>query len=339
MTDKNVFDIKDFKPPAGAPTARLILTGLIVVLVAFGAFSSFYQIEPEEVGVVLRLGRFVGDTTPSGLHFKLPFGIDQVYKVPIERQLTAELGFRTPGLRIHPEVAREDPKRESSMLTGDLNAAVVEWVVQYRIVDPYLFLFRVRNVDLTFRDMSEAVMREVVGDRTVNEVITIGRQEITIVALEKLQDLCDRYETGIKVDQVVLQDVTPPEPVKPAFNEVNQAEQEKERLINEAQSEYNKAVPRARGEAEQQILTAEGYATNRVNSAKGEAARFNALYGEYRKAPEVTRQRIYLETLGKVLPKTGRKIIVDDDLEGVVPLLNLPEGLRRPAAANPGGGS
>jgi membrane protease subunit HflK len=209
------------------------------------------------------------------------------------------------------------------MLTGDLNAAVVEWVVQYRIVDPYKYLFRVRNVRDTFRDMSEAVMREVVGDRTVNEVLTVGRQQIADLVEQDLQALCDQYENGIKVEQVVLQDVNPPDPVKPSFNEVNQAQQEKEKLINEAQSEYNKVIPRARGEAQQTIQEAEGYALNRVNTARGDSARFVAVFNEFTKAPEVTRRRIYLETMNKILPQVKGKIVVDQDLRSVLPLLNL----------------
>jgi membrane protease subunit HflK len=212
------------------------------------------------------------------------------------------------------------------MLTGDLNAAVVEWVVQYRIVEPYKYLFRVRNVQNTFRDMSEAVMRRVVGDRTVNEVLTIGRQEIADQVLQMLQELCDQYETGINVDQVVLQDVNPPDPVKPSFNEVNEAQQEKERLINQAQSEYNKVIPRAKGEAEQTIRQAEGYALDRLNRARGDSARFVAFYDAYRMAPEVTRKRIYLETMNEILPKVKQKVIVDDDLRSVLPLLNLDTG-------------
>jgi membrane protease subunit HflK len=193
-------------------------------------------------------------------------------------------------------------------------------------VEPYKYLFRVRNVQNTFRDMSEAVMRRVVGDRTVNEVLTIGRQEIADQVLQMLQELCDQYETGINVDQVVLQDVNPPDPVKPSFNEVNEAQQEKERLINQAQSDYNKVIPRAKGEAEQTIRQAEGYALDRLNRARGDSARFVAFYDAYRMAPEVTRKRIYLETMSEILPKVEQKIIVDDDLRSVLPLLNLRTG-------------
>jgi membrane protease subunit HflK len=198
--------------------------------------------------------------------------------------------------------------------------------VQYRITDPYKFLFKIRNAEKTFRDINEAVMREVVGDRTVNEVITVGRQELADAVSVKLQRLCDQYETGIKVEQVVLQDVNPPDEVKASFNEVNEAEQEKEKLINQALSEYNKVIPKAKGEAQRKIEEAHGYALERVNEAKGEADRFIARYEEYRKAREVTRQRLYLETMSKVLNKIGRKLITDDKTSGILPLFNYENG-------------
>lgn len=297
----------------------------IVALMALA--TSWYQVEPDEVGVVLRLGAHI-DNSPPGLHFKLPFGIDRVQTVDVRRQRTAEFGFRSarsnaPSSRFQRSRDVEESTEEANMLTGDLNAVVVQWVVQYRISDPVAFLFKVRNSEETLRDMSEAVMREVIGDRTVNEVLTVGRSEVKTVAQEKLQKLCELYDIGINIDEVVLQDVTPPEPVQGAFNQVNEAEQEKSQLISEAQSEYNKVVPRARGEAQQQILAAEGYRLDRINRARGEASRFEAVFDEYRKAPEVTRRRIYLETMRQVLPKVGRKVIVDDEVRSVLPLLNL----------------
>jgi membrane protease subunit HflK len=243
--------------------------------------------------------------------------------VPIQRQLKEEFGFQTVSSGVRSQFSVRGREAEANMLTGDLNAAVVEWVVQFRIVDPYKYLFRVRNVRETFRAMTEAIMRKIVGDRTVNEVLTVGRQEIADLAEQTLQELCDQYETGIKVDQVVLQDVNPPDAVKPSFNEVNQAQQEKEKLINEAQSEYNKVIPRARGEAQQTIQEAEGYALNRVNTARGDSARFVSIYDEYRRAPDVTRKRIYLETMNRILPQVQRKVIIDGDLKSVLPLLNL----------------
>jgi membrane protease subunit HflK len=221
---------------------------------------------------------------------------------------------------------------EAIMLTGDLNVAVVEWIVQYRAADPYLFLFKVRNLEETFRAMNEAVMREVVGDRTVTEVLTVGRQEIEARVEERLQDLANQYETGITIDQVVLQDVNPPDPVKPSWDEVNQAQQQRDRMINEARAEYNRVIPRARGEAEQAVLQAEGYAVERVNRSEGDAVRFTAIYDEYRLAPEVTRRRLYLETMQRILPQVGRKLYVDKDTTGILPLLSLDgAGPRRPA--------
>jgi len=209
------------------------------------------------------------------------------------------------------------------MLTGDLNSAVVEWIVQYKIARPDLFLFRVRSPRETFRDMAEATMREVVGDRSVTEVLTTGRVEVADKGKQLLQKLCDQYETGIEVQVVVLQNVNPPEPVQPSFNEVNEAIQEKERMINEAKAVYNQAIPKAKGEAEAMILSAEGYALDRVNRSKGEVAKFEALLAEYRKAPDVTRRRLYIETMRDVLPKLDRRVIIDDSVRGILPLLDL----------------
>lgn len=313
-------EIRDIKVPR-PPTGRI---GLIVgaILLVGVISSSWYTVGPEENGIVLRFGAFVRTTEP-GLHFKLPLRLERVIKVPVQRQLKEEFGFTTVQAGVRSQYSDRGKAGESNMLTGDLNAAVVEWVVQYRIVDSYQYLFRVRNVRETFRAMSEAVMRQVVGDRTVNEVLTVGRQEIADLVMVQLQALCDQYENGVKIEQVVLQDVNPPDQVKPAFNEVNEAQQERERMINEAQSEYNKVVPRARGEALQTIQQAEGYALDRVNRATGDAERFTALYEAYRTAPDITRKRIYLETLGAILPRVQNKIILDDELSGILPLLNL----------------
>jgi membrane protease subunit HflK len=313
-------EIHNIKVPR-LPTGGVGLIVAVVVLAGI-LLTSFYTVGPEENGIVLRFGRYVRTTEP-GLHFKLPLRLERVIKVPVQRQLKEEFGYITVQAGVRSQYSDRGKAGESNMLTGDLNAAVVEWVVQYRIVDSYRYLFRVRNVRETLRAMSEAVMREVVGDRTVNEVLTVGRQEITDVVMVKLQALCDQYENGVKIEQVVLQDVNPPDEVEPAFNEVNTAQQERERMINEAQSEYNKVVPRALGEAQQTIQEAEGYALDRVNRAEGDAKRFTALYEAYRTAPEITRKRMYLETLGKILPVVEDKVIIDDDLRGVLPLLNL----------------
>jgi membrane protease subunit HflK len=284
------------------PTGSIRLV-VIVVAVLFLLFTSYYQVEPEEVGVIQRFGAYVRTTEP-GPHLKIPFGVESVTKVPVQRQLKMEFGFRTVRSGQRSEFAQPAAAQaESLMLTGDLNVAVVEWIVQFRIRDPKAFLFNVRDVPETFRYMSEAAVRRVVGDHSVDEVITIGRAEIALEAKEELQRLCDLYGIGIEVQQLVLQDVNPPDAVRPAFNEVNQAIQEKERAINEAWAEYNQAVPE--------------------NHALGDARRFEALYAEYRKAPEVTRKRMYLETMTELLPQMGLKLVLDEKARGVLPLLQL----------------
>jgi membrane protease subunit HflK len=319
--------------PRGAATA-----GAALIVAAVVAFGALYQVQPEEVGVVLRFGRYVRATDP-GLRAKIPFA-ETVLKVPVQRQLKQEFGFRTleAGIRTEYVAFDRDATEESMMLTGDLNVAVVEWIVQYRVADPYLYLFKVRNLEGTFRAMNEAIMREVVGDRTVTEVLTVGRQEIESRVEERLQDLANQYEMGITIDQVVLQDVNPPDPVKPSWDEVNQAQQQRDRMINEARAEYNRVIPRARGEAQQTVLQAEGYALDRVNRSEGEATRFEAVQAAYRLAPNVTRRRLYLETMQRILPRVGRKLYVDQDVTGVLPLLSLDGAApRRATNATPAG--
>lgn len=296
-----------------------ILAGILALVILF---TTVYTVGPEEVGVIVRFGKYERTVSP-GLNFKLPLGIESVSKIPVERQLKQEFGFRTVSLGARTQYSRDDHTDESLMLTGDLNLADVEWVVQYRISDPYLYLFKVRNAEKTLRDMSESVVRKVVGDRTVNEVLTVGRMEIALRVEQLLQELCDEYENGIKIDQVVLQDVNPPDPVKPSFNAVNEAQQQRETLINQGQSEYNRVIPRARGEAQQLLQQAEAYSLSRVNLARGEAARFNALFTEYVKAPEVTKQRIYLETMAEIMPRIRNKVVVDENGTNLLPLLNL----------------
>ena len=316
--------------PRGGTTAIVALLVLAVV-----GFGTLYQVQPEEVGVVLRFGRYIGTTDP-GLRAKLPL-VDEVVKVPVQRQLRQEFGFQTveAGIRTLYAPSSQDLNAEAIMLTGDLNVAVVEWIVQYRVSDPYEYLFKVRNLEETFHDMNEAVMREVVGDRTVTEVLTLGRQEIEVEVEARLQDLANRYEMGITVDQVVLQDVNPPDPVRPSWDEVSQAQQQRDRMINEARGEYNRVIPRARGEAQQAVLQAEGYALDRINRAQGNSARFTAVYDEYRQAPEVTRRRLYLETMQRILPRVGRKLFVAENTTGVLPLLSLDGVTPRQALAPP----
>ena len=304
---------------------KLVVAAVIILILVA---SSVYQISPEEIGVILRFGKFVRTTEP-GLHFKIPM-VEKLRKVPVQRQLKMEFGFRTitPGIRTEYRVTPES-LREAVMLTGDLNVAVVEWIVQYKIKNAYNYLFKIRDVDSTFRYMNEAVVRKVVGDNSVDEVITVGRARIENEAKEELQSLCDLYEIGIEVNQLKLQDVNPPDPVKPSFNEVNEALQEKERKINEAYAEYNQEIPKAKGEAEQMIRGAEGYAMERVNNAQGDANRFRAIYTEYARAPLVTRKRLYLETIIEILPKISKKIIFDEKQKNILPLLNLGEEVKK----------
>ena len=306
--------------PRGSP--RGIITLVIIALIALGAWTAYYTVPSDSVAVVQRFGQYLKNVSP-GLHFKLPLGIDMATIVPVKRQLKQEFGFSTPGATDPFQSPRGDGKRETEMVTGDLNAALVEWVVQYRISDPVKYLFEVREPSETLRYVSESVMREVVGDRTVDEVITIGRQEIETEALAKMQALSTKYAMGISIDQVQLKNINPPLPVQESFNEVNQAQQEKEKLINEARRDYNKVIPLAEGEKDQRIREADGYRLKRINEAEGDAARFSALLAAYVKAPEVTRRRIYIETLQDVLPAIRSKIIVDEQSQGILPLLNL----------------
>ncbi len=312
------------KLPKGA--AKIGALALLALIVLWGAF---YQIAPDEMGVILRFGKFVRTTEP-GLHFKWPLGIESVTKVPVQRQLKMEFGYRTtnPGVRSEFAVP-EEAQKESVMLTGDLNVVTVEWIVQYKIKDPYKFLFKLRDVEKTFRDMNEACVRRVIGDNAVDEIITTGRARIALEAKEELQKLADLYELGVDVNQLIFQDVNPPEPVKPSFNDVNEALQEKERKINEALAEFNKEIPKAQGEAEQTIRGAEGYAMERVNNAQGDASRFTQIYKEYVKAPAVTRKRLYLETLNDVLSKIEKKFIMDGRQGSLLPLLNLNQEVKK----------
>lgn len=297
---------------------QIVVGALVLVLV----WTGFFQIGAEEVGIITRFGKYTREVN-SGLNFKIPL-IEGVVKVPVERQQKQEFGFRTVESNVRSDYTKRGTADESLMLTGDLNLADVEWVVQYRISNAYQYLFKVRHPEITLRDLSESSMRQVVGDRTVNEVLTVGRTEVALAVKDLIQNLSDEYELGICIEQVVLQDVNPPDPVKSAFNAVNEAQQEKETLINQAKSEYNRVIPHARGQARETIQKAEGYATARVNNAQGEATRFELLYQEYVKAPEVTRRRLYMETIQRVLPELGNKIITDQEGNNVLPLLQMP---------------
>lgn len=299
--------------------AWLVIVAVIIVLLGT---SCFYTVDVDEVGVVQRFGKF-SRTSQPGLRFKLPSGIEKVTKVRVRYVFKEEFGLRTIAAGVRTRYASGAAYlNESLMLTGDLNVAVVPWIVQYRVNDPYLYLFKVRNVASTLRDLAEATMRLVVGDRSINEVIS-KREEIADAARDLLQKELDQAETGIKLVTIEMKRTNVPEPVQPSFNEVNQAIQEKEKMIYQAKEEYNRVIPAARGNAEKTIKAAEGYALDRVNRAKGDTARFLALYAEYNKARDVTRRRLYLEAMQQILPKLGKKYIVDSEQKNLLPFLNL----------------
>jgi len=310
--------------PLNLPSIPLILGVAVIMMAIIGAFSSYFTVPTESVGVVLRFGKFIRTADP-GLHLKVPFGVETVDIVPTQRQLKLEFGYATPGATNEYQFSNETDF-ERLMVTGDLNSALVEWVVQFRIEDPFQYLFRIRDPALTLRALSESIMREVVGDRTVDEVLTFGRQEMESEVLTKLQAAAKKYELGTFIDQVQLKNVNPPQPVQTSFDEVNRAQQEREQAINVARREYNRVIPLARGEAEQQLSQAEGYAIQRVNEAKGDVARFSALLEQYQIAPAVTRTRIYLETMTDVVGAMDRKIVIDENASGILPLLQLPTG-------------
>ena len=319
MARKIIIGDQEFIVPDKFPKSGVTI-GLILVFI-YAIWSSIFRVELEEEGVLLTLGEYSG-LRQSGIHLKWPAPIQTVIKIPTKRELEMEFGQRAK-TSSNRRVGRSEVEEESLMLTGDLNVAVVPWKTQYRIAEPDKFLFKVKDPIGTFRDMNEAVMREVIGDRSVNEVLTTGRQEIASKMEDKLQKMCDQYENGIKINRILLQKVLPPKQVQDAFNEVNTAEQEKEKMINQALGDYNKIIPRARGEAEQTVQQAEGYAMDRINRAKGDISLFEDLLKAYKKAPEVTKNRIYLETMADVYPNVKQKIILDKELEGVLPLLPL----------------
>lgn len=313
--DEMVDKLKGMKLPGGS-------IFIIIIILAFFALTCFFTVGVDEVGIVQRFGQYVRTTQP-GLSFKLPMGIERVTKVKVRRVFKMEFGSRVAPMESRSRfLGGGDTSNASLMLTGDLNVALVPWIVQYRIKDPYNFLFKVRDVERLLSDLSEAAMRLVVGDRSINEVIT-KRDEIAVEAKEVLQTELDNAEAGINVVTIEMKKTNVPSPVQPSFNEVNQAVQDKETMIYQAREDYNKAIPEAKGEAERTIKAAEGYALERINQAKGDASRFTALYQEYAKAKDVTKRRLYLEMIEEVFPKMGQKYIVDSAQKNLLPLLNL----------------
>lgn len=299
----------------------LIVVGFFLLI---GLKGIIYSIGPDEVGVIQRFGKYVGLSSP-GLHVKIPFGVDKVTPVKVKKIFKEEFGVRTLRARPGADYSSSQHSEESLMLTGDLNILDVRWIVQFKIKDPVKLLFAVRNPIDTIRDISEVVMRRLVGDYSVDEVLTIKREEIDHLAQIETQKILDDYDSGVQVVTVKLLDVNPPEKVKAAFNEVNEAKQEKEKMINQAWEAYNKVIPKARGEAEKTIREAEGYALDKINRAKGESDRFLATLAEYKKAPEITQKRLYLETLMEVLPRARDKYIIDPKQSSILPLLNIGE--------------
>ena len=326
--------MKDFNPTEFLDTlqpdlkqfeAKHFIWVIIAVLILYGFATSVYTVPEDSKAVVLRFGEDVRQEEP-GLHFKLPVGIEKHYPVPVKRIFKEEFGFRTLKASVTTQYDSRDYPSESLMLTGDLNIADVEWVVQYKILDPRQYMFAIRDPQQALRDLSESVMRLVVGDQTATQVLTVGRSEITGEVEQKLQDLLDLYKTGLRVESVTLQDVNPPEPVKPAFNSVNESKQEKEKLINEARRDRNTTVPKATGLAKQQVTEAEGYALKRVNQAQGDADRFISILNAYKNAKAVTRQRLYLETMGEVLPTVEEVYVIDGKSNTPLPILQLGRG-------------
>ncbi|MCK9274853.1 MAG: FtsH protease activity modulator HflK [Syntrophales bacterium] len=314
----------------GGPFAAVVIIAIILIII----WTAWFTVQPEQTGIVQRFGKVVRTAGP-GLHFKIPFWVETVRTVPTARVLKEEFGFRTVAVGDRTRYEERPYKDESLMLTGDLNVIDVQWVVQYRIEDPINYLFLVRDTDKTIRDISEAIMRRVVGNRLGSDVLTVARVEVATEAKEEIQKVLTDYKTGVRLVTVELQDVTPPDPVKPAFNEVNEARQDKERTINQAQEQANREIPKARGVAAQSISEAEGYALERVNRARGEADRFLSILAEYEGAPEVTRRRLYLEAMGGFLSEIKGLYIVDDEQKALVPWLPLQSGGNVAAGGEP----
>jgi len=304
----------------GKLSPRLIVIIIAGILVLIFLATSIFIVDQTEEAVITRFGRYIGTRGP-GLHFKLPFGIDRNYTVNVRTVQTQEFGFRTMRGGNIPTYSSQTA--ESIMLTGDLNIVDVEWIIQYRVVDPRAWTFNVNERTATIRDVSRSAINMLVGDRAIMDIMGIERSAIEDAGLVIMNETFRSYGLGIDVIAVKLQNVTPPSGVQEAFEDVNRAMQDLERLINEGQQAYNEEIPRARGEAERRIQEAQGYATERVNRARGDVARFNSVYEEYRQAPDVTRQRLYYEMIEEVFRNERGMTIIDRNLQNFLPLLNL----------------
>ncbi len=320
--------------PGAGLFGRLGRLGLIIAIFFLGSilYSAFYTIAPGEQGVVLRFGKYVKTTTP-GLNFKLPL-MDEVIKVDVENVRKEEFGFRTktPGQRT--EFEKTGYGAESLMLTSDRNVIDLEWIIQYKVQDPVFFAFKIKDVKQAVRDSSEVALRRIVGNMTFDYVLS-NREMLAAATQREVQESLDRYQAGVKIVTVQFQDVNPPEHVKPSFNEVNEADQDMKRLVNEAEEAYNREVPKARGDAKRILEEAQGYAVERVNLAKGEASRFLAILKEYKGGQDVTRRRMYLETMQEVLPKVTEIYVVDGDKGGILPFLDVRGGRKAAPTAAP----
>ncbi|MCP4338264.1 MAG: FtsH protease activity modulator HflK [Desulfobulbaceae bacterium] len=315
--------------PSSSPSSPFanigkLLAVVLIIIVLQGVYSSFFKITPSEVGVVLRLGEY-SRTTPPGLHFKIPY-IDHLYKVDVENIRKEEFGFRNRSPGQQTTFDRRGYDNESLMLTADKNVINVAWIVQYRVADPYTFLFKVANVRQAIRDNSESVTRRIVGNMDFDYVLS-NRDLLAAAVKKELQEQLNRLfpkgMSGVNIGTVQFQDINPPDQVKPAFNEVNEADQDMKRLVNEAQETYNRVIPKASGDALKIIEEAYGYQAERINDAKGETQRFNDILKEYRNAPDVTRKRMYLETMKHILPTVESVYVIDKDQQAPIPLLNI----------------
>lgn len=318
MSD-NVIDFQ--KMPKLKPKTIGII--IVVLLIVIAAFSSFYMVDQKEQSVVLLFGKFNRITEP-GLHFKLPFGIEKNFNVPTQRILKEEFGFRTEEAGINTRYSSRDFSEESVMLTGDLNIIDVQWIIQYQIVEPKNWLFKVENQRKTIRDISQSVCNLLIGDRTIFDVIGNERTNIELKGREMMNEFFKLYELGVRVTTVRLQSIVPPKgAVQDAFEDVNKSIQDLNRLINEGKEAYNNTIPKARGQAKQVIQAAEGYAAEKVNMAKGDIARFLAVYGEYRKNPKITRTRLYYEMIEKIFKETQNTDLIDKNLKNFIPFKSL----------------
>jgi membrane protease subunit HflK len=314
-------------------TPKAIIIVVVVILALITVFSSFFVVDPQETAAVLLFGRFNRMADP-GLHFKLPFGIEKNYNVPTQVVLKQEFGFRTEQPGITTIRAAQDFPGESIMLTGDLNIVDVEWIIQYRIIDAFNWLFKVQEKEKTIRDISQSIINQLVGDRAIFDVIGSERANIEAQGQDKMNELFEKYQLGIRVTTVKLQNIVPPAgPVQEAFEDVNKAIQDRSRLINEGQEAYNQAIPRAKGQAEQLIQEAQGYAINRVNRAQGDVARFSRVLDEYSRNPGVTRTRLYYEMYEEVFKDAEDVDLIDKNLQNFIPF----KGLNSTAPAAGGG--